>query len=651
MKRASLAAITVSLIVLSTIVVYSADAAGIPKKAISLASRFIESDLPVATVFTDQANTFSAGLKQIFQASSTTAGIGITGVSSDPSGLSAGDVWFNSGSTNALKFSATGGTQTIVAYTGACGNNQILVYSTGTNTWSCTTQSSGGITSIDGQSGPSISLNRGSVTNMSSVINGSNTISYQLKNNIVQTNGSKQTISKTLNIKGGDFTTSTCPNGQTLKYQSSNSTWICSTFISSAVTSINTDSTAAQFFNQVAGNTTITNQGTGQHTIDIGSNVVTTVGNNGRQTFQKGLDFGAGQTDYFGNTGIIVRNPATTFATTLAGGAVTANRTLDLPVITGTDTLVTLGLSQTFTQNNNFSNTLFAKGLSIATVKKTATYTATATDDVIDVNATNANPTTINLPDATTVKGKIYWIKKDDTSGNTVIIDPSGSQTIGGNTTLSIFNNGGTMTIQSDGSNWLRIDRTSDDINSFRTSGSTQNRWYGAGTMTYTATTLTAVATLNAYPFVVPKTITIDQEEFEVTTLGSSSACRQGIYTDNGNQQPDVLVSNSDSGSVATTATGVKTTTFASPITLYGGNMYWLAISCKATLPTLRAIPVAALPNILGMVSTMGAVETATGYTATYTCCTNALPSPYGTSPTINSAVTSVPELLVRIKG
>ena len=628
MRKGSLAVLVVSLIVLSTIVVYSADAAGIPKKAISLASRFIESDLPTTSVFTDTANTYNAGSKQTFQGSTSgTSGISLAGISGNPSSLTTGDLWFNTAANvNAFKFfDVNSATQTIVSTTATCSNNQVL------------------------------------------------------------------------------------------KYQSASGTWACSSFLSAAVTSINTDNTAAQFFNQVTGNTTVTNQGTGQHTIDIGPNVVTTTGNNGRQTFQKGLDFGSGQTDYFGNTGIIVRNPANTFATTiaggavtanrtlnlpvttgtdtlatlglaqiwtsnqdfgssttdkfgntgiivrnpantfattLAGGAVTANRTLNLPVTTGTDTLATLGLAQTFTQNNNFTNTLFVKGLSTGTIKKTTSgYTAATTDDVIDVNTTSTNPTILNLPDATTLKGKIYWIKKDDTSGNVLTIVPSNSQTIGGNATLSIFNNGGTMTIQSDGSNWLRIDRTSDDINSFRTSGSTMNRWYGAGTMTYTATTLAGVATLNAYPFVVPKTITIDAEQFEVTTSGATSACRQGIYTDNGNQQPEFLVSGSDSGSVATTATGVKTTTFGSPITLYGGNMYWLAISCKATLPTLRAIPVAAIPNILGMVSTMGAVETATGYTATYTCCTNALPSTYGTSPTINSAATSVYELLVRIKG
>ena len=51
----------------------------------------------------------------------------------------------------------------------------------------------------------------------------------------------------------------------------------------------------------------------------------------------------------FTTTSAVFENPAKTFGTTLAGGAVTANRTLNLPVITGTDTVATLGLAQTFT--------------------------------------------------------------------------------------------------------------------------------------------------------------------------------------------------------------------------------------------------------------------------------------------------------------
>lgn len=67
----------------------------------------------------------------------------------------------------------------------------------------------------------------------------------------------------------------------------------------------------------------------------------------------------------FSNCGIVERNVASTFATTICGGAVTANRTLNTPIITGTDTFATLGLGQTFTNLQGFSG-----GIAIASGQK-----------------------------------------------------------------------------------------------------------------------------------------------------------------------------------------------------------------------------------------------------------------------------------------
>jgi hypothetical protein len=47
-----------------------------------------------ATVFNDQANAYSAGSKQTFASSTTTAGMNYAGVTADPSSLAAGDHWF-----------------------------------------------------------------------------------------------------------------------------------------------------------------------------------------------------------------------------------------------------------------------------------------------------------------------------------------------------------------------------------------------------------------------------------------------------------------------------------------------------------------------------------------------------------------------------
>jgi len=51
----------------------------------------------------------------------------------------------------------------------------------------------------------------------------------------------------------------------------------------------------------------------------------------------------------FQTAGITINNPANTFAYTLTSAAIAANRILNLPLITGTDTLMCLGLNQTVT--------------------------------------------------------------------------------------------------------------------------------------------------------------------------------------------------------------------------------------------------------------------------------------------------------------
>jgi hypothetical protein len=58
------------------------------------ATPLIAAYLPSTTVYTGQANTYTAGFKQTFTASSTTAGINIAGTSTNPSSPSAGDLHY-----------------------------------------------------------------------------------------------------------------------------------------------------------------------------------------------------------------------------------------------------------------------------------------------------------------------------------------------------------------------------------------------------------------------------------------------------------------------------------------------------------------------------------------------------------------------------
>jgi hypothetical protein len=91
--------------------------------------------------------------------------------------------------------------------------------------------------------------------------------------------------------------------------------------------------------------------------------------------------------------------------------------------------------------------------LAVAYVAKTANYTATISDYTIDCLT---NTFQITLPTAVGITGRCYCIK-NSTSGTTITIATTSSQTIDGSTTKTLNVQYQFMTIQSDGSNWKII--------------------------------------------------------------------------------------------------------------------------------------------------------------------------------------------------
>lgn len=77
---------------------------------------------------------------------------------------------------------------------------------------------------------------------------------------------------------------------------------------------------------------------------------------------------------------IRILNPAFTFVYTIVAGAITADRTMNLPVVTGTDTFAVLGLAQAFTARQ-----LWAKGADIASA---ATITPGTDGNFFDITGT-----------------------------------------------------------------------------------------------------------------------------------------------------------------------------------------------------------------------------------------------------------------------
>ena len=93
--------------------------------------------------------------------------------------------------------------------------------------------------------------------------------------------------------------------------------------------------------------------------------------------------------------------------------------------------------------------------LNFKSVTKTDDYTA-ADEVIIFCNAVSNN-ITITLPTAATYTDRVYYIKKTDSSGNTVTIDGNGAETIDGDETQIITVQYVSLTICSDGSNWYII--------------------------------------------------------------------------------------------------------------------------------------------------------------------------------------------------
>lgn len=89
-----------------------------------------------------------------------------------------------------------------------------------------------------------------------------------------------------------------------------------------------------------------------------------------------------------------------------------------------------------------------------------ANTTASATERAYIVDATTGAKT-ITLPTASGRAGKEYFVKKADSSANTVTIDPNSSETVNGASSLVLTAQNDGAIVESDGSNWFVTARSS----------------------------------------------------------------------------------------------------------------------------------------------------------------------------------------------
>jgi len=94
-----------------------------------------------------------------------------------------------------------------------------------------------------------------------------------------------------------------------------------------------------------------------------------------------------------------------------------------------------------------------AAGLIISVTSITADYTVLDTDAIILANAT-AGQITVTLPTAVGIEGRVYMIKKTDTSSYKVIIEGNGTETINDEYNQELLFEGDAPQLFSDGANW-----------------------------------------------------------------------------------------------------------------------------------------------------------------------------------------------------
>lgn len=95
----------------------------------------------------------------------------------------------------------------------------------------------------------------------------------------------------------------------------------------------------------------------------------------------------------------------------------------------------------------------WGNGMSFATNTQTSSYTVTSSDTVVFANATSGN-VTITLPAASGLAGYRFYIKRIDSTANTVTVSRTGTDTIDGLTSFTLDLQYTAFGVVSNGSAW-----------------------------------------------------------------------------------------------------------------------------------------------------------------------------------------------------
>jgi len=270
------------------------------------------------------------------------------------------------------------------------------------------------------------------------VIGGTPSTTFTLGNTVVTLGGTTTNVGN-LTLANANITSvaQTFPNSYlsnstttlgnaTLTLGSTTSTVGNLTVASGTFSNANITSVAVTFPNSYLSNSSVT---IGNTSVSLGSTVST-----------------------FGNVtlnNVTINNVATTFPNSFLSNS---SATIGNTTVTLGSTVSSIGnltLSNVTISSGSISNVAITSNL----VTKTANYSAAAGDETILANASTGN-VTITLPTAASISGKVYIVKKIDSTANSVIIATTSSQTIDGNTTRTFTSQYTGAQVQSDGSNW-----------------------------------------------------------------------------------------------------------------------------------------------------------------------------------------------------
>lgn len=211
----------ISVVVLTTCVTYSAEGAGIPKRAISSSGNFSKSDLPPVVAYGDQSNSWTASQTMTLLNSFLSGTLGGTpnwsSAQTFPSPLTIGTsnsvILSNSGLGASYTFTFPSYDSKIISTAQTCSTDQILKYASNSS-WICSTPSAAGITSINTDATAAQQI--GGATGNLTVSNDTGGIhNIKLGPNVVVTSGSQTLSGKTLSSPTLSGTASSLSDGGT----------------------------------------------------------------------------------------------------------------------------------------------------------------------------------------------------------------------------------------------------------------------------------------------------------------------------------------------------------------------------------------------------------------------------------------------------